>query len=372
MRCDLKGRYIYASPHLEKMTGIPSHQYIGKRLGEMQLARDLPADNERVALLRKALDTVIGTGIPEQVSICAPDVNGDSRWLELRLVPERDVSGATVSVLAICRDTTEQKAAEAALKNLNATLEARVEARTLELKRANLDLKTFADTASHDLRAPLRAIAGFVNLISEQEGDRLSENGREMLGRVSASATKLSNLINAILIYSHAGQSSLSRELVPMGPLAREVAEELIAQPSNVRIEIADLPFAYGDVTMLRQIFQNLVSNAIKFSSVRAEPRIEVKWRREDEQVVYYVRDNGVGFDTRYAHKLCSMFQRLHREVEFPSSGVGLAIVKRLVERHGGRVWAESQLGQGATFFFTLANERTGDKASASPPHSSA
>jgi light-regulated signal transduction histidine kinase (bacteriophytochrome) len=249
------------------------------------------------------------------------------------------------------------KAAEAELRRLNATLEERVRARTLDLERVNADLRGFASTISHDLRAPLRAIRRYLDLLAETEGERLSEDGRGMFGRVMAAATKLDGLINAVLAYSQAGQNAMRRRRIAVTDIVREVTEELVHKSATVRIDIADLPAAFADATMLRQIFQNLISNALKFSAGREHPRLEIGWLDEEGEVVYYVRDNGVGFDMQYADKLYAMFERLHTDDEFPGSGVGLAIVKRLVERHGGRVWAESRIEEGATFYFTLPGD---------------
>ena len=355
IRCDPDGRFLYISPHLERLTGSPVREYMGRRLVDVRWAHGLLGpEQERSLALVNAVREAVATGLTRRVEAAVVDRAGMSLFMDFRVVPERGSSGAIVSVLLLARDNTKEKTSEAELKRLNATLEARVAARTLELERANRDLKSFADTASHDLRAPLRAISGFTNLIAEEEGERLSESGRAMLQRVSAAATKLHDLINGILAYSHAGQRSLSREIVAMGPLAQEVAEELMVQPADVRVDVADLPVAHGDPTMLRQILQNLIGNAVKFSSRRVQAKIEVGWLQSDEQLVYFVLDNGAGFDMRFADKLCSMFQRLHSETAFPGSGIGLAIVKRLVERHGGRVWAESKPGEGATFYFTL------------------
>jgi light-regulated signal transduction histidine kinase (bacteriophytochrome) len=230
-----------------------------------------------------------------------------------------------------------------------------VAARTLDLERANADLRSFAWTVSHDLRAPLRTIRRYLALLAEDEGQHLSGSGRAMLGRVVNGATKLDGLISAILAYSQAGQNAFSGEPVGLEVIAREVMEELVPKPAVVQIQIARLPIACADATMVRQIFQNLIGNALKFSAGREHPRIEIGWYEQEGEVVYYVRDNGVGFDMQYENKLYSMFERLHTEDEFPGSGVGLAIVKRLVERHGGRIWADSRSGEGATFYFTLS-----------------
>jgi light-regulated signal transduction histidine kinase (bacteriophytochrome) len=274
---------------------------------------------------------------------------------QVRYAPEWSPEGEVVSIIGVGRDITALRVAESELRKLNATLEERVAARTLDLERANADLRSFAWTVSHDLRAPLRTICSYLALLAEDEGERLSAGGRAMLGRVAKAATKLEGLINAILSYSQAGQNALSGEPVETEAIAREVMEELVQKPASTHIQVAHLPIACADVTMVRQIFQNLIGNAVKFSAGREHPQVEVGWREQQGEVVYYVRDNGVGFDMQYEKKLYSMFERLHTEDEFPGSGVGLAIVKRLVERHGGRIWAESRSGEGATFYFTLS-----------------
>jgi light-regulated signal transduction histidine kinase (bacteriophytochrome) len=273
---------------------------------------------------------------------------------QVRIAPESSANGEVVSLIGVGRDITPLKVAEAELRNLNATLEERVAARTLDLERANSDLRSFTWTVSHDLRAPLRAIRGFLDLLSEDKGTHLSDDGRSILGRAAASATRLDGLISAILAYSQAGQRVLAGQRVEMAPIAREVADELMQPPSRAHVEIAALPAANADLTMVRQIYQNLIGNALKFSAGREHPRIEVGCLDQHGEAVYYVRDNGVGFDMQYSGKLYSIFERLHDRDEFAGNGVGLAIVKRLVERHGGRVWAEGRAEQGATFHFTL------------------
>jgi PAS domain S-box-containing protein len=355
LRCDLDGRYLYVSPRLEKTTGIPARCYVGTRIGEVEASRGMSGARQRAAMLLEAFHGVVRTGELQVAQVSEIDANGTPISFEFRLVPEFDANGAMLSVLILGRDNTKEKAAEAELRILNATLEERVEARTLELERANRDLRNFASTVSHDLRAPLRVVVGYLDLLDTEESEHLSERGRTMLGRVASAARKLNLLIDAILAYSHAGQSTLSGELVDVEAIAREVVEQLVPQPSTVRVKIAKLPPAQADITMVRQILQNLIGNALKFSTGSPEPCVEVGWFRQDNEVIYYVRDNGIGFDMRYAHKIGSMFQRLHRDDEFPGSGVGLAIVKRLVERHGGYLSVDGRPGEGATFRFTLA-----------------
>jgi PAS domain S-box-containing protein len=348
-RCDREGRVLYLNPAIERLTGTTFVSLVGKEVSEWDPP---PPHLERY---RECIRRVAETGKSHTTEMDFRDPSsGQTVYHQIRYTPEWGADGEVLSIIGVGRDITQLKAAEAELRSLNATLEERVAARTQDLQRANGDLRRFAWTVSHDLRAPLRAIRGYMTWLAEDEGERLSDAGRALLDRVGAAATKLDGLINAILAYSQAEQNTLSGERVDMEGLAREVVEELVPQPSSVHIHIADLPAARADVTMVRQIIQNLVGNALKYSSGREHPRIEVGWLEREGQIVYSVRDNGVGFDMQYAHKLYAIFERLHTADEFPGNGVGLAIVKRLVERHGGSIWAESRTEQGATFYFTL------------------
>jgi PAS domain S-box-containing protein len=349
-RCDREGRVLYLNPAIERLTGTTLVSLAGKDVSEW----DPPTPH--LDRYRECIRRVVDTGKSQTTEMDFRDPSsGRTVYHQIRYTPEWGADGEVLSIIGVGRDITQLKAAEAELRSLNATLEERVAARTRDLERANGDLRRFAWTVSHDLRAPLRAIRGYMTWLAEDEGERLSDAGRALLDRVGAAATRLDGLINAILAYSQAEQNTLTGERVAMERLAREVVEELVPQPSGVRIQIADLPAARADVTMVRHIIQNLIGNALKYSAGREHPQIEVGWLDREGQIVYYVRDNGVGFDMLYAHKLYAIFERLHTADEFPGNGVGLAIVKRLVERHGGSIWAESRTDQGATFYFTLS-----------------
>jgi light-regulated signal transduction histidine kinase (bacteriophytochrome) len=247
----------------------------------------------------------------------------------------------------------EARAAE--INQLNADLERRVAERTEELASANRELESFSYSVSHDLRAPLRAIDGFSQILQEDYRDKLDDEGKRLLGVVRDNTRRMGVLIDDILKFSRAGRTEFSFVQIDMENLAREVGTELRASAaSDLQIEIESIPPAQGDRAMMHQVFVNLLSNAIKFSRTRATPKITVGSFIEGNEVVYFVRDNGVGFDMQYADKLFGVFQRLHGMDEFEGTGIGLAIVKRVVTRHGGRVWAESKLGEGATMYFSL------------------
>jgi light-regulated signal transduction histidine kinase (bacteriophytochrome) len=271
-----------------------------------------------------------------------------------------------VQVLGATQDITELKRAEDEVRALNQKLERRVAERTAELERANQDLEAFSYSVSHDLRAPLRAINGFSHLVLETDHERLSEEGRGLLDRVVRNSDRMGRLIEDILAYSRAGRSALNRGRVELAALVQGVVEDLRPEYPRTEIAVGELPVVSGDATMLRQVFANLLGNACKFSSHRPQPRVGIRCTPRDDAWVIDIADNGAGFDMAYADRLFGMFQRMHTESEFPGSGVGLAIVKRLVERHGGRVWAESAPDRGATFSLTLAvDEPEADAGSA-------
>lgn len=238
------------------------------------------------------------------------------------------------------------------LKELNADLAIR----SSELQTANKELEAFSYSVSHDLRAPLRAINGFSRIVNDEYGALIPTEGRRYLQLVIDSAAHMGRLIDDLLALSRLSRQALIRQEIDMADLARQVAAELPAAGSTApRVEIGELPKCRGDLGLLRQVWVNLLSNAYKYSRTQPEPRVTIGGSNANHEPVYSVRDNGVGFDMRYASKLFGVFQRLHRAEDFEGVGVGLAIVQRIVHRHGGRVWAEGAVNEGAIFFFTIS-----------------
>jgi len=236
-----------------------------------------------------------------------------------------------------------------------AELERRVRERTVELERANRELESFSYSVSHDLRAPVRAIEGFARILEEEAGERLDAEGRRYLAMVRDNGRRMGVLIESLLEFSRLGRRPLSVADTDMAGLARDVFEELVGGlPRTPEFEARPMPHARCDRALVRQVWTNLLSNAIKFSGRTESPRIEVGGEAKDGEGVYYVRDNGAGFDMRYYEKMFGVFQRLHGDQEFQGTGVGLALVQRIVERDGGRIWAEGKVGEGATFWFSL------------------
>ena len=234
-------------------------------------------------------------------------------------------------------------------------LELQVELRTSELRAANRELEAFSYSVSHDLRAPLRAIAGFVQILEEDHAAKFDAEARHHLDRVKANARRMGELIDDLLTFSRIGRTTMVRQPVDLTAIATSAAHDLIAASGRgIELQISPLQPCYGEAALINQVFVNLISNAIKFTSKAPLPSIAIGSETIDGATAFFVRDNGVGFDHRYAEKLFGVFQRLHGRDEFEGTGVGLAIVHRIIARHGGRVWAEGKPNEGATFYFTL------------------
>lgn len=240
----------------------------------------------------------------------------------------------------------------------NAELERRLRERAAELEAANKELEAFSYSVSHDLRAPLRAINGFSAMLTEDYAAQIPPEGRRMLESITGGGRRMEQLIEDLLEFSRLGRQPLSKRVVNVSALAAEVLEELRKQQPEraIEVRVGDLPEGLGDPALLKQVLVNLLSNAFKFSRAKSPAVVDIGCKREDGNEAYFIRDNGAGFDMRYAEKLFGVFQRMHRTDEFEGTGVGLSIVQRIIQRHGGRIWAEAAIDQGATFYFTLGS----------------
>lgn len=280
----------------------------------------------------------------------------NDRWLHVTVDPLLDDGGIIVGGVHVIRDITKRKSVEEELKKHREHLEELVGERTSELEAMNKELESFSYSVSHDLRAPLRHLTGFAGLLTEKLSENLDEEGKRYLQVISDSATKMNRLIEDILLFSRMGRAEMRKISIDMNALVKEALQELEidVRGRDIRWDIGELPRVEGDPIMLRLVMINLIANALKFTRTKKQAIIGINAATQKKEFVFSVKDNGVGFDMKYNNKLFSIFQRLHREEDFEGTGIGLAHVKRLVHRHGGRVWAEGKVNEGATFSFSL------------------
>jgi signal transduction histidine kinase/CheY-like chemotaxis protein len=301
-----------------------------------------------------------------QIQVALPIVAGDQLYGVLGVSfarPERRVSRGQLRALDILARTAatafETASHVSQLRDMNEVLESRVRERTRELEIANKDLESFSYSVSHDLREPLRAVEGFCELFRSEFEAGVPEGGRRLLERIWSGASRMNQLINDLLHFSRFGREPLNCLRVPLREMILRIVSGLQerAGQRQVIVQIEELPDCYGDRALLEQVMINLLSNAFKFSAGRPVARVEVGSLRQGERIVYYVRDNGVGFDMKYADKLFGVFQRLHSKEAFEGTGIGLSIVHRIIQRHGGSVWADSRADDGTTLYFSLPHE---------------
>lgn len=277
---------------------------------------------------------------------------GDVFDVEVALAPM--MIADELQTVAVVRDVSERMETRRLLENAKESLERRVEERTLELKRSNLELEAFSYSVSHDLRAPLRSIEGFAQAIEEDVGATLPAEQRDYLARIRAAGTRMGWIIDDLLRLSRISRTSIVRAPVEMGRVLEDVLAEVAPRERRDQVEVGTLPTVEADADLLKPLWTNLVSNALKYSGKVAAPAIEIGVEPSQDGLVWFIRDNGAGFDPELSEKLFKPFSRLHGEEDFPGTGIGLAIVQRIVAKHGGRIWAEGRLGAGATFRFTL------------------
>jgi PAS domain S-box-containing protein len=319
---------------------------------------------EQAALYRSDDKEVIESG-REKIGYEEPQtqVDGKQIWLRTSKVPLRDPEGRVRGVLGTYEDITKQKRAEEEIRLLNWELEQRVKQRTAQLEAANQELEAFSYSISHDLRAPLRTIDGFTRILEEDYGTGLDAEGKRLCSVIRHSTTRMNSLIDDLLAFSRLSRTEMDCISADMGMMVQAVYEELVPPENRARIDfIAEpLPRVTCDPILLRQVWINLISNAVKFSLPREKARIEIGSQSTPEEDTFSIRDNGAGFNMQFSDRLFGVFQRLHSESEFEGTGVGLAIVQRVIHRHGGRIWAKGEVDKGAVFYFTLPKNPAAD-----------
>jgi len=356
---DLSGKVVSWNEGAERMFGYTAPEMVGTSI-ERILSPDRPGEERRILENARRGET----RLYETVRI-----KKDGRPVDLSLAvsPIRDAQGTIVGVSSIARDITERKRFEEQILKLNADLEHRVQLRTAELTAANQELEAFTYSVAHDLRAPLRHIDAFTRILQEDFAGSFPPEAAQLLSTIRRGSENMSHLVNDLLNLAHVGRQEMKKEMTPLNPLIQEVIGEMSRETAGRDIEwrVAELRTIEGDPGLLKQVFANLLSNAVKYTRPRAKTVIEIGLRVMNDESVIFVRDNGVGFNMKYADKLFGVFQRLHRSEEFEGTGVGLAIVERVIKRHGGHIWAESEVDQGATFYFTLEGLDTAQKSHA-------
>jgi PAS domain S-box-containing protein len=346
---DAQHRLLRINEASERCFGIPKEKLVGrtdKELGSPHAERYYRDEDE-----------VIATGEPKLGIMEPVETARGTRWLQTDKLPYHDETGRIAGIIGFAVDITERKRAEEKIRSLNADLERRVEERTHALAEANKELESFSYSVSHDLRAPLRHIGGFLDLLQKKAGAALDAKCQRYVNMISESAREMGRLIDDLLSFSRMGRAEMRATQLDFEQLTQDTIKELGPDTAGREIvwKIAPLPTVQADPALMRQVILNLISNALKYSRTRPRAEIEIGCPPGGNgEHIFFVRDNGVGFDMKYADKLFGVFQRLHSAEEFEGTGIGLANVQRIINRHGGRTWAEGVVDGGATFYFSI------------------
>lgn len=344
------GRVMIWNSGAERVYGHTVNEIIGRKFN-----RFYPPEDRRQGKPELALAAAVTVGRYQHEG-WQMRKDGSRYWAIGGINAMRDETGRLTGFSVITRDISQRKEAEDEIRRLNTDLERRVEERTAELQEAYREMEAFSYSVSHDLRSPLIHISGFAELLIADAGPSLDEKSKRYLNTIVKSTQRMGRMIDDLLAFSRTSRVEMRKVRVSMGELVRSVVADLQPEIGDrvVHWEIGELPDVQGDPFLLRQVVFNLVSNAVKYTRKRKEARIEIGASRSGHEVVFHIRDNGVGFDMEYSAKLFGVFQRLHSATEFEGTGIGLANVRSIIKRHGGRVWAEAVVESGATFFFSL------------------
>ncbi len=342
-------KMLYVSPKTEKVYGYSSEEF----MKDPDLWYKVVMQEDRARVNAVFQDLVAGLPISAEYRIVHKD--GALRWIEARMTPITE-NGRLKMLDGITIDITDRKLAEEEIRGLNESLELKVKERTSELLEANYELEAFNYTVSHDLQSPLRALSALCAMLGEDYTDKLDEDGKRYLMMISQSAGRMSRLVRDLLHFSQINKTTLAQTSVDMQEQVQLVINESKNGQPDLRAMFitGTVPKTYGDEGLLRQVWANLIGNALKYSAGKAEPRIEIGWRETEQGPAYFVKDNGAGFDMKFAGKLFKVFTRLHTSDQFAGTGIGLATAHRILLRHGGTIWAEAKENEGATFYFTL------------------
>jgi len=351
IRFDTTGIITFFNEYALKFFGFEKDDIIGRNVIGT-IVPEYGSNGEDLGF--KILDLALH---PEQYELTENEntrKDGSRVWISWTNRPLYDDQGSLFGILSIGNDITRLKEVEREIQQLNNELEKRVVDRTWQLTEVNKNLESFTYTVSHDLRAPLRAISGYSSILLQDLKD-IPEKDRKYLELLRQNAHDMGKLIDDLLNLSRLRMRSIEKETVSPALLVKEILTEIRTDPSSVNVEfrVGDLPPCQADRGLLKQVYGNLITNAIKFSKKREHPVVEIGSLTEDGRLIFFVRDNGIGFDMRYAEKIFGVFERLQNTEEYEGTGIGLAIVKRIIEIHGGHIWVESGVDKGTTFYFT-------------------
>jgi PAS domain S-box-containing protein len=334
---DAAGRYLKTNRRFQDLVHLDSGTIVGKTDRELFTP-------ERAAVFSLHDREVFRTGAAREFDEAAMGDDGEHVYLSSKF-PLRDASGRSYALCGILTDITDRKHMEEAL-----------ESQARDLERSNAELEQFAYVASHDLQEPLRMVASYAQLLARRYGAQLDEDGKEFIEFMVDGARRMQDLINDLLAFSRVGTRGKPLVATDINAVVSDVLANLQTAINEAHAEItvaADMPTVNADATQLGQVFQNLLSNALKFHGARP-PKVEISFQQRDSEVEFVVRDNGIGIEPQYAERIFLLFQRLHTKQDYPGTGIGLAICKKIIERHGGRIWVESVSGQGSAFHFTI------------------